>query len=94
MTDAGLRQLKKMSRLKILVLSGETVTDAGIEELQRVRPEMTIVAPDRRAVRTSDSMPAMQLGVPSPKRVNPAGPDGLQTSKSNNRYGAPADPFP
>lgn len=41
-TDAGLRHLKKMSRLRRLYLVGTEVTDAGVRELQQALPKVDI----------------------------------------------------
>ncbi len=42
-SDAGLEQLKKISSLHTLVLSGTKVTDAGVLGLQQALPKLKIV---------------------------------------------------
>lgn len=42
-TDAGLIQLRELTKLKVLGLDNTKVTDAGVLELQKLLPNLTII---------------------------------------------------
>jgi hypothetical protein len=44
--DAGLAQLRTLTQLKLVSLRKTAVTAAGIDELQRLLPDCSIIGPD------------------------------------------------
>jgi hypothetical protein len=68
-TDAGLRQLQGLPRLKVLELYCRDVTPQGLEDFRRSRPDVTVShrSPDLRPLPDAETLARMRQGIQGAK---------------------------